>query len=154
MRLALVEQSMAATDKIPNALLPWDNKARTSLSMPLYAWLFLLVSANLASLAFVATHHPPRWVIDGFVVSHVLVVVFANVKKFTMRRGTVSLLHLACWSPGWICTIVEICSGPSGTYLIWCIWLVATVGISFIFDTRDAVVYLKSLFRSNASNSA
>ena len=130
-----------------NALLPWNNEARTSLSPRLYVWLALLVSTNFASVAFVSAHYPPRCVIGGFIVSHVLVVALAYVNRFTMLRGTVSLLHVVCWSPGWIYTVLELCSGPSGSYLVWCIALVATVGISFIFDTRDAFVYLQSLFK-------
>jgi hypothetical protein len=127
----------------PNGLLIWNNAARTSLPLGLMIWLGFLVVTCLVAAFFVNRHVPPRWVLGGFIASHVLVVLLSMTKRITMRRGLVSLTHLLCWTPGLVLTIADR-QGRAGdvVYEIWSYALMLVISVSFIFDLRDAATYL------------
>lgn len=139
----MTEESPANAPTLPSALWVWNNKARTSLPPGLMCWLAVLVATCLASALFVRDHASARWVLGGFVVSHLLVFTLPLAKLFVMRRGVVSLLHLLCWSPGWVATLVAVWRQEGGAlFLGWSVALLVVMGISFVFDLRDAGVYV------------
>lgn len=136
---------MPSSDVIPRSYLVWDNQARFSLSPPLLLWLTFLVSTVLYGSVFVKTSIPARWALGGFILEHLIVIANGSFGLFTMRYGIVSLLHLICWSPGWIVVIFDS-SGQRGgnkAYIIWSLVYISVLGIAFIFDARDAVVYTR-----------
>lgn len=134
---------MPTASELPTAIQPWDNKARLSLSPGLYVWLAFLVATCLASLFFVRDHVPPRWMIVGFISSHVLVVVIGNTNWVDLRKGLVSLTHVVCWSPGLVVVFVDLIQrGFDGIYSVWALFLVLVVSISLAFDLRDSGRYL------------
>ncbi|MGB6043600.1 MAG: hypothetical protein WBF93_10630 [Pirellulales bacterium] len=135
-------------EHMPNGLLIWNNASRTSLPLGLMIWLGFLVLTCLASGFFVARHMSPRWVLGGFIASHVLVVLLFMTKRITMRRGLVSLTHLLCWTPGLVLTIADR-QGRAGdvVYEIWSYALMLVISVSFIFDLRDAATYLYCALR-------
>ncbi len=59
---------------------------------------------------FVKGHPSARWVLGGFVVSHVIVFGIAPLKLFTMRRGFVSLCRVLRWASGLVLVIAGACS--------------------------------------------
>ena len=91
----------------PDALLVWDNHARLSLPPILATWLGFLVVVCLASVFFVRDHTAARWVLGGFIASHVIVFTLPAISNFTIRRGFVSLVHVIFWSPGLITTLLD-----------------------------------------------
>jgi hypothetical protein len=132
------------------ALRPWNNAARKALPRGVLAWLGLLVSVYLASGFFVTEHLAARWVLGGFVVSHV--IVFAGpalFKSFQLRAGTVSLLHVLCWTPGLILVLGDLIGGVGGAYAVWAWALALVTAIAFFFDIRDSAVLIKHLTRRN-----
>ncbi|MGI9470369.1 MAG: hypothetical protein ACR2NZ_02475 [Rubripirellula sp.] len=157
-----------AMESLPNGLKVWDNAARASLSVGLYIWLAWLVSVNLGSLLFLRGHGAARWVLAGFLLSHLIVFSLPCFKRFVVRRGTVSLLHVICWSPGVLACLVEgwqILGWWPGDrveplsktllplgFLLWSTALVITNATSFIFDLRDAATYVKWLVRPSTSS--
>ncbi|MGK7929216.1 MAG: hypothetical protein AB4290_28925 [Spirulina sp.] len=131
------------TPNTPHALQIWDNQARLSLPLPLKIWLTVLVLTFLSSLAFVHNHYPPRWVIGGFILSHLFVFLWPVVTTVKLQRGIVSLAHVVCWSPGYLLTIVEVWqSSASGNYHIWLLVTIVVISIAFIFDLRDSASYI------------
>lgn len=131
------------TDDTPNALQVWNNQARLSLSPPLAAWLALLVAVCLSSVFFVGEYTAARWVLGGFIASHLIVFLLPTVTDFVMRKGFVSLMHVICWTPGLAMIIGDVLQGPGGTsYAWWSYALIVVVAISFIFDVRDSYTYL------------
>ena len=131
------------------ALRPWNNAARKSLPRGVLAWLGLLVATCLASVFFVASHQAARWVLGGFLISHVIVFVGPLVcKSLDLRAGLVSLLHIVCWSPGLVFAGLDLLSGSGvGVYVIWSWAIVIVTAISFFFDFRDASIYVMYLVR-------
>jgi len=128
---------------IPNALLVWNNQARLSLPPALALWLGFLVVVCLGSALFVRDFAAARWVLGGFVVSHLVVFLLPAITTFTIRRGFVSLMHVACWTPGLIATIADAQGRQSNAmYAVWSYALIAVISISFLFDVRAACTYL------------
>ena len=128
---------------LPYYLRLWNNAARLSLPLPLKLWLGLLVATVLSSICFLGNSNAARWVLAGFVVSHLLVFVLSVLPKVTLRVGMVSLTHLACWMPGYLLAIAQLPSHrPTTAYEVWTIAIVAVLSISFWFDLRDGSRYL------------
>jgi hypothetical protein len=140
-----VSSSPAST---PNALLVWNNRARISLPLLLALWLALLVCVCLSSVFFVTESIAARWVLGGFVVSHLVVFLLPTITDFTMRRGFVSLMHVICWSPGLVVSLIDTQGRQANLiYEVWSYALITVISISFIFDLRDALTYLYYLMR-------
>ena len=105
-----------------------------------------LVATCISSSLFLKESIPARWVLGGFVVSHVFVFGLGWADVFKMRRGHVGLFHLLCWSPGWITTCLEAAAKTTDStndmsqyYMIWSRLVMVIIGVSFLFDFRDFV---------------
>jgi hypothetical protein len=136
---------LAAGDNstLPHSLEVWDNAARTSLPVWLMAWLGLLVVTFLGSLAFVRHHVAARWVLGGFVLSHGIVAIIEGGGLATMRNGLVSVTHVLGWTLSAVALIGALPStDPRTPYGFWCRALLAIIAIAFVFDVRDAALYL------------
>lgn len=132
------------SEPLPHSLRVWDNKARLSLPLGLKVWLALLVATFLSSVVFVTDHHPARWVLGGFIVSHLLVIALSVAKSFTLRIGVVSLTHVVCWTPGFVLAIVDVQGrGVNTPYELWLYAIVIVIAISFLFDLKDAGGYIR-----------
>ena len=117
-----------------------------SLSRGLLLWLGVLVVTCLCSAFFVANHHPTRWVLVGFIASHLFVFGAPVMNRFTMRVGIMSLAHVVCWAPGWL----QVSADSEGrcldfAYGTWSYALIVVIAISFIFDVLDSYAYLRAL---------
>ena len=136
---------LTMSDASPNGATLWDNQARLGLSKGMYVWLAMLVATCLSSVFFVRDHVPARWVLGGFILSHVIVFAVPPILKLTLRIGHVGLLHLLCWSPGGLLVIVDITASDiiDWCYTAWGSMLMIVVLISFYFDARDGFGYLK-----------
>ncbi|MEK6237068.1 MAG: hypothetical protein N2C14_20355 [Planctomycetales bacterium] len=140
------EHESGRDESLPSALLVWDNSARTSLPLGLRIWLGFLVLTILSSVFFAWDRVPPRWVLGGFILSHVVVFFLSVREHFTLRRGVVSITHVVCWSPGWVAVIMDLFArGLGDAYGGWSLVLVLVIAVSFLFDLRDAGTYLQWL---------
>ena len=136
-------------DQLPKALWVWDNHARLSLTAGMLVWLGGLVVVVLCSGFFVDKHMPSRWVLGGFVVSHLVVFGLGAAKSFTVRRGFVSLMHVLCWSPGFVAVILDRDGRQESLlYEYWSWVLVAVLVVSLAFDLRDSFTYLVHVIRN------
>ena len=137
------ENESERDDKIPKALRVWNNAARLSLSKGLYVWLTFLVVTCLSSAFSAKNHSPARFVLGGFILSHLAVIALSYLKNFAMRVGVVSITHVVCWAPELIFTVADFDGRAVNTpYGIWSYALIIAVSTSFIFDLRDAGTYL------------
>ena len=128
---------------VPHSLELWNNAARTSLPGWLVAWLAGMVATFLASVFFVRRHVPARWVLGGFLASHALVAVLELGGLATMRTGLVSVTHVLGWTPAGIAVLRAIPgSDPGSAFGRWCRLLALVIAIAFVFDVRDAALYL------------
>lgn len=131
------------------ALGVWDDNARSAKSTSMMIWLGFLALTFFASAIFVWNHAPARWVLAGFIASHVAAAPIENSEDMVLRAGLVSLLHLVFWTPG----LVALLSNqpdikPTSAYGIWASILLFVYAVAFTFDIRDAIVWL--LFMAGA----
>lgn len=128
-----------------DALDEWDNAARQALSTPIKIWLGLMVLTNIATNAFLKKHIAARWVLAGFILSH-LVGALMVLQGMHLLAGQVSLLHIIFWTPGMIALIrhrqeIEL---PSA-YGIWAMLSLIFYFGSMFFDVPDALTFLQNL---------
>ncbi len=126
------------------ALQEWNMETRLSLPTYLGVWLLgVLLPANLASVFFVRHHVAARWVLGGFVSSHLWLTIVEVSGAFTVQGGLVSLGHIVFWSPA-IYALYHYRSEiklPSA-YGIWACVMILVYGVSMFFDVRDAAIWL------------
>ena len=133
----------AAAGELPHALEPWDNAARAAMPTFLRVWLGFLVLSFLTSLVFVRKHAAARWALLGFIASHVAVAAVDLGGVAVMRRGLVSLFHVLCWGPAIVPLLTAAGSAAdSPRFQLWSRVLLAVIAIAFLFDLRDAGMYL------------
>ena len=134
-------------DELPNGARIWNNQARLSLSKGLYAWLALLVCTCLASVFFVRDHIPARFVLGGFIVSHLIVFTLPAITRKPLRIGMVGWLHIICWGPGWFLVLVESTGSTAAPqqdyYFLWGNTWWVLCWFSFCFDLHNGWAWLE-----------
>ena len=129
---------------LPYPLRIWNNAARLSLSWKLMIWLTFLLATFISSIAFITTHSAPRWILGGFIASHLIVFCLSAWPQFVLRIGMVSLLHVLCWTPGYLLMLADRHNSATNLpYTIWSHAIIIVISIAFIFDFRDACSYLQ-----------
>ncbi len=130
------------------ALQEWNMETRLNLPLWLGVWLLgVLLPANLASVFFVKNHVAARWVLGGFVCSHLWLTIVEVTGAFSVQGGLVSLGHIIFWSPA-IYALYRYRSEiklPSA-YGIWACVMLFVYGVSMIFDIRDATIWINAQF--------
>ncbi|WOF75393.1 hypothetical protein QMT40_003064 [Parvibaculaceae bacterium PLY_AMNH_Bact1] len=125
------------------ALGVWDNEARTNLPSWMMVWLGFLALTFLSSLIFAWNHVPARWVLAGFIGSHVVTIAIASIEGVVLRAGLVSLLHVIFWTPGLIALLSnqsDLCL--NSVYGVWASMLLFVYAVAFTFDIRDGLVWI------------
>lgn len=128
------------------ALGVWDNDARANLPLWMMLWLGFLALTFLSSVIFAWNHVPARWVLAGFIGSHVATIAIESIDGVVLQAGLVSLLHVVFWTPG----LIAILSNQSDlrlntAYGVWASVLLFVYAVAFTFDIRDGVVWLLSM---------
>lgn len=130
-------------EALPHSLQIWDNAARVAISTPLKLWLAFLGLTFASSLFFVRRHPAARWAAGGFVLSHAVVAVIEFGGMTDVRIGVVSLAHVVCWTPALVMLARELRATSIETrYGLWCRVLLAVIAVAFVFDLRDAGMFL------------
>lgn len=129
------------------ALEVWDGQAQASLPLWIKVWLLFMVSVYAAGLLFIKNHIEARWLVGGFVLGLLFSKYAIPALGLVNLSGLVALVHLVFWSPALYLMLknrpftqgVSFYSGWAG---------VATLCIlfSFVFDIRDAFLYLRYIY--------
>lgn len=131
------------------ALQVWGNHAMANAPISLKIWLGIMALSFLSGLLFCLRHSPPRWCLLGFGSGLLASKLIAPLLGVTTYSGFVACLHLLFWSPGLFLLLLEIKNGHkesfSSFYRTWRYQMIAVISISFIFDLRDAAIYLRWL---------
>lgn len=125
------------------ALQVWDSRAQDQLPLPIKIWLLTMVTVFSLGLAFVRKHLEARFVVGGVILgilcSRVLIPELGIVKL----SGLVALVHLIFWSPGlYMLLRHRPFLRDLGLYRFWAGAATAVIIVSFVFDIRDAAIYL------------
>lgn len=125
------------------AMSVWDNDAQANLPFWMMLWLGLLALTFLSSIIFAWNHVPARWVLAGFIGSHLATLAIENTEGMVLRAGLVSLLHVVFWTPG----LIALLSNQSdlkltSAYGVWASILLFVYAVAFTFDIRDGLVWI------------
>lgn len=125
------------------ALETFDEKAMENLPAHIHYWLNAMLAAFAAGLAFVWHRPVARWVVGGFLATILIAGFLVPALGLQPLSGLFALVHLICWTPGLILLLREraFLKGLS-LYGVWAGVITAVILISFVFDVRDAGIYL------------
>ena len=127
------------------ALETFDGDARAALPLPMKLWLMLLIGTFLASVIFVWKKPIARWALGGLVVAMAVGPRVITALGWPMLGGAIALSHIVCWTPVLILLLWKRPFMNSEEWLPYRIWsglLLAVIIISFVFDIRDAWIYV------------
>ena len=125
------------------ALNLWNNDARANLPVWMMVWLGFLALTFLAAAIFSWNHVAARWVLAGFIASHVVTIAVESTQGVVLRAGLVSLLHVVFWAPGLVAMLADQAQLKfSSAYGIWASALLFVYAVAFTFDIRDGIVWL------------
>ncbi len=128
------------------ALELWDSQGAANSPQWVQIWLYIMLGSFAAGLLFVWKHSLARWVVGGFLGSMIAKNVITSTFDVLPLSGFVALLHLIFWSPALYCLLkTKPFMGEKTAFAIWSGIMTAVIIFSFIFDIRDAVIYIHYL---------
>ena len=112
-------------------------------------WIIFMAASFVAGLLFVWREPIARWVVGGFVAGFIILGVIAPALGITGLSGFIALVHLTCWSPALYLLVTRkpFLQGRS-PFQIWSGLITGVILFSFIFDIRDAFIYLRHILGS------
>lgn len=109
-------------------------------------WIIVMLSSFASGLFFVKNHPIARWVVGGFVLGALSGNAIAAVLGLPLLSGYIALVHLVFWSPG----LYQLLSKrpfkkTKSAFSIWSGVITGVILFSFVFDIRDAFLYVQHL---------
>ena len=86
-----------------------------------------------------------RWVAGGFIVSVSSGAFVFSALNLPFLSGSIAIMHLICWTPGLAFLILKqpfLDSDQGMAFRIWSVSMTGTILFSFVFDIRDAWIYI------------
>lgn len=125
------------------ALEVWDAEGRANAPPAVRIWILVMLASFLPALVFAWRHVEARFVAGGVLGGLVASQLIVGATGIVPLSGYVALVHLIFWSPALVLLLMRQPFRRSlGVYSIWSGWVTLVILISFVFDIRDAVIYL------------
>ena len=110
-------------------------------------WVYFMMLMFASGLVFVKRHNIARWLVGGFILGILTLIILQKGLGIVPLSGLIALMHLLFWSPG----LFKLLKGRPffngvSPISIWSGLMTMTILFSFIFDLRDAAIYLHHLF--------
>lgn len=106
-------------------------------------WLACMMASFLAGLFFLKNHVIARWVVGGFFAGMAFGAIAGNVFGMPNYSGFIALVHLFFWTPALYQLLTKRpFFEKRSAFTIWSGVITAVICFSFIFDIRDAFIYL------------
>ena len=143
--LAPMSQVIWAQDSGHGALEVWDKEAMENVPVIIKAWLATMGVSFLLSAIFIKHHTTARLALAGFLFGLALTKFILPYFDIVVFSGLVATIHLLAWTPAYVLLLKDghIMAFHSW-YQRWRLWILAVIKISFIFDIRDAFIFLIS----------
>lgn len=123
----------------------FDNEGMNNTPGWVMIWIYFMLASFAASLLFVKNHVEARWVACGFLAGAILMTVGTRVLGIPALSGFIALMHLIGWTPALVVLLKKRpFMGPTSAFSIWSGVMTAVIIFSFIFDIRDAAIFLSS----------
>lgn len=106
-------------------------------------WIYFMMASFAASLIFIKNHVEARWVAGGFLAGALLMIVATRVLGMPALSGLIALMHILGWTPALIVLLKKRpFLGPISAFSIWSGIMTFVIIFSFVFDIRDAAIFL------------
>lgn len=125
------------------ALQLWNADAKANVPPVVGVWLKVMMVTFVSSLLFVWKHNAARVLLAGVAISMSCGPLIAQSLGLVVLSGYVALMHLIFWSPALFFLLKERAFLKKLTpYSVWAGLAASVIMISFVFDVRDAAIYL------------
>ena len=129
-----------------NALQVFDQHGMKNTPTWVMAWIAFMMSTFLFGLIFIRQHVIARWVVGGLFMGIIVGLIADKVFDVPPLSGFIALLHVIFWSPGLYLLMSKRPFMQAGSaYSRWCAVITAVILFSFLFDIKDASIYLMHL---------
>lgn len=130
------------------ALQLFDSEGMKNSPQWVMIWVMFMMASFICGLFFVWNHPIARWVVGGMFAGMAAGLIAGNVIGVQASlSGFIALIHIVFWSPG----LYQLLSKrpfmqPTSAFSIWSAVITFVILFSFIFDIRDASIYLMHVF--------
>lgn len=126
-----------------SALQVWNAEGQANAPQWVQIWLMIMLASFALGLLFVWKRVEARWAVGGFITSIVVSGFVIPALGLVSLSGLIALMHLIFWSPA---LYFLLKNRPflkeRSFYALWSGLITAVILFSFIFDIRDAAIYL------------
>ena len=108
-------------------------------------WLVLLLGTFIVGFYFSWKHSLARWAAVGFVLSMTMGHTVFELLNLPFLGGSIAIMHIACWSPALLVLLLKrpfLNANEKSSFRIWSGLMVSVLVFSFVFDIRDAIIYI------------
>jgi|TARA_B110000879_G_scaffold200692_1_gene274939 hypothetical protein len=110
------------------------------------AWVAFMVLTFAIGLFVFAWRQPiARWAAGGFILSASSGAAIFGALGLPFLSGAIAIMHIICWTPALVLLLTRLPffdPEHSQAFKIWAGTLTFVISFSFIFDLRDAVIYI------------
>ncbi len=125
------------------ALEVWDAEGQANAPQWVQVWLMIMLASFALGLLFVWKRVEARWVVGGFITAILISRLAIPAVGVVKLSGLVALVHLIFWSPAlYLLLKNRPFMKERSLFAIWSGLITAVILFSFIFDIRDAAIYL------------
>lgn len=125
------------------ALQLWDDQAKANLPEWIRYWLLFMLAVFACGLLFVWRHVEARWLVGGVIAGLLFSRFAVPALDLAPLSGLVALVHLVFWSPALFFMLKNRpFVGGLSLYGSWAALATGCILFSFVFDIRDAAIYV------------
>ena len=108
-------------------------------------WIFIMLGTFALGLVFVWWRPIARWAVGGILASLLLGEFPFTALGLPYLSGAIAIAHIVCWSPALYLLLTQrpfLKAGEAVGFRLWCGAMTAVILFSFVFDLRDAAIYI------------
>ncbi len=125
------------------ALQVWDAEGQANTPRWVQIWILIMLASFALGLIFVWWRVEARWAVGGIITSIAVGRILGSQTDIVILSGLVALLHLIFWSPALYMLLTRRpFLKERSAYALWSGWITLVILFSFVFDIRDAAIYL------------
>lgn len=131
------------------ALEVFDREAIVDLPMLTKVWLVFMLTTFAVGLFVFAVDKPiARWAGGGLIFSMATCHPFFTALGLPVLSGAIATSHIVCWSPALVLLLIKrpfLDRNEGYGFRIWSALMTGVILISFVFDFREAAIYIKQV---------
>ncbi|MEL7130194.1 MAG: hypothetical protein AAGK23_11665 [Pseudomonadota bacterium] len=125
------------------ALELFDTEGQANSPTWVMVWVAFMLATFAAGLFFVRKRIEARWAVGGFILGILCMALLVQGIGLPPLSGFIALIHLVFWTPALILLVQRrTFLKERSLYGAWTAIMTGVILFSFVFDIRDAAIYL------------